>query len=580
MELNRTSTGINRFLNQKKPEKKSDHPASGNVADYLPIMAERYPDRVALCQVVSRTDGKATYESLTFDALNRLSNRYANAFLFHGARRGVKCLIALKPGFDFIASVFAVFKIGAIPVLIDPGMGRANLLNCVSETQPEMMIGIAKAHWARFLYYWAFRSIKIAIGMKGAPPFIPRLESFRDSSISEKYQTAEMAPEETAAILFTTGSTGPPKGVVYTHQVFMSQMDIIRETYGAGPDHVDLPIFPLFALFSVTLGMTSIIPDIDPSKPAEADPEQIVGLLRDHKVSFSFGSPALWKNVSAYCAPRRIKFPTLRRVLMAGAPVTADLHMGLKDIMSPDGETMVPYGATEALPITNFTGTEMLTETADDTRQGKGYCVGYPLPGINIRVIRGTTEALREWSDKYIIPNGEIGEIVVNGPVVTSRYYEKPLATGFAKIKSRLGVWHRMGDMGYFDTKGRLWFCGRKTHVVETEEGPLYTVCCEAIFNTHPAVLRVALAGVRQKGTNYRTPVLIVEPIPGMKPESPEDEATFIRELTHIGKNNPATARIKNFLFHPAFPVDIRHNAKIFREELSEWATKKLRGKI
>jgi acyl-CoA synthetase (AMP-forming)/AMP-acid ligase II len=167
------------------------------------------------------------------------------------------------------------------------------------------------------------------------------------------------------------------------------------------------------------------------------------------------------------------------------------------------------------------------------------------------------------------MPPGQIGEFVVAGPWVTQSYYNRPEATRLAKIHDGQTIWHRMGDVGYQDESGRLWFCGRKSQRVVTSKETLYTIPCEAVFNTHPAVYRTALVGVRRAGE--QVPVLCVELEAGQRPSG-----ELLQQLQAIRDAHAHTQAIRRFLFHPGFPVDIRHNSKIFRERLAEWAAKRL----
>ena len=538
-----------------------------NIAEYFEEASLQRKDEIA---VISTAEGN---RSVTFGQLRDMSNKFACEFRSLEIVKGTKVLLMLRPGPEFIATVFAVFKIGAIPVLIDPGMGRKNLLNCIRKTSPEAMIGIAKAHWVKYLFPFFFRTVRISISHGSfAPPWITSLQSLLKKNTKDAiFKCEETNLDDTAAIVFTTGSTGPPKGVVYTHGIYITQLDIISKTYGAGPDEIDMPAFPLFGLFSVALGMPIMIPDMDPSRPANADPEKIVDALTRNNVTFSFGSPALWKVVCRYCIERNIKLPKLKRVLMAGAPITAELHELLKKTISPDGVTHVPYGATEALPIANFTGLEMLSETAAKTAEGAGYCIGRPIDGMELKVIGAVNVPIEKWTPSLDLPQGQKGEIVVKGPVVTPCYYNEPEHTRNAKIADADGkIWHRMGDVGYYDEKGRIWFCGRKAHRVITKDEILYSVCCEAIFNQHPDVARSALAGIGPEG--QQTAVIIIEPKPGKMPCCENGKSKFIDDLQKLGAKKDFTSRISQFLFHPGFPVDIRHNAKIFREQLAEWA--------
>ncbi|OGV31652.1 MAG: hypothetical protein A2020_05690 [Lentisphaerae bacterium GWF2_45_14] len=554
-----------------------------NIARLLPEMALKYPDKMAVLKPDGKTrEGHPAYTSLTYLQLENLSNTYAIRFSENGITKGIKTFILLRPGLDFIAVAFAVFKTGAIPVLIDPGMGKKNLLSCIGDTAPQAMIAVSMAHWIKTFCRSPFKSVKTSISAGAFPPIgVLKLEKFAKSFTAGKnvkFESAEMTDSDPAAILFTTGSTGAPKGVLYTHGIFNAQVELISETYGTGPGEVDMSAFALFALFASSMGMPSIIPDMDFTRPAQADPQKIIETVLNNNVSFSFGSPALWRNTAAYCIEKEIKLSSLKKVLMAGAPVTEKVHRLVKSVIADDGETLVPYGATEALPVSNFTGTEMLNETAALTAEGRGYCVGYPLRGITVKIIRCVEEAIPEWKDDYILPGDEIGEIVVKGPVVSPEYYNRPEATRAAKIKDADGtLWHRMGDMGYIDSKGRIWFCGRKAHRVVTEQRIYYSVCCEAIFNHHPKVFRTALVGVG-KGKSRR-PVLIVETLPREIPCDEKSRKKFSQELAELGKKSELTCEIKDFLFHPSFPVDIRHNAKIFREKLALWADETLKEK-
>ncbi len=546
-----------------------------NVGHHLPEMAARFPYKTALAYPDGRDRAsRVTYSQLTFSQLEELSNRYASAFRESGIGKDTRVLMLVKPSLEFIALGFAVFKTGATPVFIDPGMGKDNLLDCIKKTEPEAMVAISRAHWISKIFPGAFKTVKTRFSLGGfPPPGCQRLEKLDYASPAPEFPALAMELDDPAAIVFTTGSTGPPKGVVYTHRIFNTQIKVIGEGFGAGPEEVDMSGFPLFAMFAVALGMTSVIPDMDFTRPAEVDPVKILEAVNNHGVSFSFGSPALWRKVATYCIDNKIVLPSLKRVLMAGAPVNAELHDMVKRIIHQDGETLVPYGATESMPIAAFNGTEMLGETAALSSQGKGYCVGYPLPPMEIKIMHPSDTPVPEWNDDLELPAGTVGEIVVKGPVVTREYFLKPEATAAAKITGTDGkVIHRIGDMGYFDTKGRLWFCGRKNHVVKTSSRILYPVCCEAIFNTHPQVFRTALVGVGDS-TGQR-PVIVIE----MIPEANYDPKKIIEELRQLGQDYDFTAEIKDFIFHPGFPVDIRHNVKIFREKLAVWVKSRLKN--
>jgi acyl-CoA synthetase (AMP-forming)/AMP-acid ligase II len=263
----------------------------------------------------------------------------------------------------------------------------------------------------------------------------------------------------------------------------------------------------------------------------------------------------------------------LRRVISAGAPVPAAAVERFCTMLAAGVQVHTPYGATEALPVASIGSDEILGDTRHRTPKGAGVCVGRPVEGMCVKVIRISDDPIPAWRDDLELPRGEVGEIVVQGPVVTRSYYNRPESTALAKIAdpARGGFYHRMGDLGYLDERGRLWFCGRKSQRVVTPSGTLYTIPCEGVFNAHPAVHRTALVGVPRPGGVE--PVLCVE----LEKEAASTPPEVLRqELLALGAAHAQTRAIRTVLFHASFPVDIRHNAKIFREKLATWAAKQL----
>jgi acyl-CoA synthetase (AMP-forming)/AMP-acid ligase II len=283
-----------------------------------------------------------------------------------------------------------------------------------------------------------------------------------------------------------------------------------------------------------------------------------------------FGSPAVIRRVGRYGEPSQLKLPSLRRVISAGAPVSAKELQRFCRLLAPGTQVFTPYGATECLPLSSIGSDEILDETRHQTDLGRGVCVGRPVPGLVVKIIRVTDEPIPVWDKTLEVKPGEIGEIAVKGAHVTRTYYKRADATALAKILDGPGgeFYHRMGDLGYIDGQGRIWFCGRKSHRVVTSQGTFFTIPCEAVFNTHPSVFRSALVGAK-RGSETE-PVLCVE----LEPEVRAEPASLGAELRDLAKRHPHTRAIQRFLVHPGFPVDIRHNAKISREKLALWASR------
>ena len=534
-----------------------------NIAASLPRLAREQPDRVAMRCPDSA--GRYTRE-LTYAQLDARSDAIAAGLGAYRIGRGSRTVVMVRPTPEFFLLMFALFKAGAVPVLVDPGIDRRALKQCLDEAEPEAFIGIPLAQFARRVLGWAKSAKKIVtVGPRWAwgGTTLAKIEA-RGSGAGP--QLADTAPDDVAGILFTSGSTGVPKGVVYRHRHFVAQIELLRNAFGLQPGGVDLPTFPPFALFDPALGLTSVIPDMDPTRPANADPDKLHAAIARFGVTQLFGSPALMKVLADHGAP----LPTVQRVTSAGAPVPPDTVAKIRTLLPDGAQFWTPYGATECLPVAVIEGRE-LESTRAATEAGAGTCVGRAVPPNEVRIIRIVDAPIADWNDVDEVPDGEVGEITVAGPTATDTYFRRDAATRIAKIREALPdggerIVHRMGDVGWFDGEGRPWFCGRKTQRVETADGPLYTEQVEPVFNTHPQVRRTALVGVGEPGR--QTPVLCYELQPGVG----VDRARVEADLRAIGARHPHTARIARFLPHPGFPVDIRHNAKIGRETLAAWA--------
>lgn len=530
-----------------------------NVAHFLAEQAAAQPEAPAVrAPIGRRADGMIRYTERSFAELEAEASAMAHYLTSMGVVRGARVLLMVRPGLDLIRIVFALFKVGAVPIVIDPGMGFKKFLRCVRHSQPDALVGISTAVWIGRLFRPSFRgvSVKIAVG----PGLAKKTALYADRG---SFQVVDSEKDELAAILFTSGSTGPAKGVRYAHGMFLAQIETIRRQYGIEAGEVDLPMLPIFALFNPALGMSTVVPEMDPSRPARVDPAKIVKAIQQNEVTNSFGSPALWTKIVRHCERESITLPSVRRILMAGAPVPPALMAQMRAII-PNGEIHTPYGATEALPVSSISATEVLEDTGMRTQLGEGTCVGRPLPGVCVRIIKpvdGNVASRRETED---LPNGEIGEIIVQGPSVTQSYDRLPEADAGSKISDALKLWHRMGDMGYLDEVERLWFCGRKAERVLTPVGTLYTDCCEAIFNSHPDVFRSALIDL-----GGGLPGIVVEPEAGAFPHTEAERAGFIKSLQELAHSHALTEIIEDFFFEESFPVDVRHNAKIHRLSLA-----------
>ncbi|MEM1032872.1 MAG: fatty acid CoA ligase family protein [Myxococcota bacterium] len=530
-----------------------------NVAQCLPELAARTPEQTAIVM----PDGT----EWSYRALDEESDRLASGLTRAGIGRGVRTALMVKPSPELFLLSFALAKAGAVPVIVDPGVGLGHFQMCLDEAKPQAFIGLPEAHVARLALGWARRSVEVSVCV--GRPVIPGTRSLDEIRAlgTLPFAAAPTRGEDVAAILFTSGSTGPPKGAVYTHGNFDAQIRILRDIAGIAPGEVDVPTFPVFALFDPALGMTSVVPPIDPTRPGAIDPGAVIAPILRHEATNLFGSPALLARLVEGAPDARL--PSLKRIVTAGAPLHEDVLHGCLAMLGPGAQVLSPYGATEALPVALIGSDARLdAEIVAMTQRGAGICVGRPVPETEVRVIAIDDHPIAEWSDTHAVVTGEVGEIVVSGPQVTTSYFDRPDRDAAAKIRDGDRIWHRMGDLGRLDEAGRLWFCGRKAHRVRPPTGPeMYPVPCEVVFNAHPEVRRSALVGPR-RGDGVVRPTIVLEPYRWL---SRADRTRLRADVLDRARAHEHTASIEAVAFRRRFPVDRRHNAKIDRPALTAW---------
>lgn len=574
-----------------------------NVTDRLAAAARNSPQALAIvCPArwspkyacVRRGTSAANYATTTFGALDADATRIARGLATWGVPQGTRLALLVRPGIDFVALVFGLLRAGMVVVLVDPGLGRKNLIRCLAEARPEGFVAVSLAQAARL---WLRRKFPLArwnvtVGKRWfwGGITLPQLREIGTQGSSENLLVKTHA-DDSAAIIFTSGSTGPPKGVLYTQRMFDTQVAEIQRTYDIQPGGVDLACFPLFALFNSAMGVTTVLPEMDFSRPASANPKTLVATANDWQVTQAFASPAVWRMLGEYCAKTSDRISTLKQVFSCGAPVHASVLRSTLACVAANATMHTPYGMTESLPVATIEAAEVLGETAARTDIGGGVCVGRRFESIDWRIIRITDDPIESIGDCEELAEYEIGELIVRGPQVSPRYVTRTLHNASTKIMDqRAGpstaptgggdtpahcnkfgqhdIWHRTGDVGYLDEHHRFWYCGRKSQRVETALGPLYTECVEAVFNSVPMVRRSALVGVGPRGR--QVPAIFVEL------EKLQRTADWHLHLKTFASAHAATQQIEHFFDYPSLPVDIRHNAKINREFLTDWAAKQI----
>ncbi|GAA1650807.1 olefin beta-lactone synthetase OleC [Nonomuraea maheshkhaliensis] len=517
-------------------------------------MTERWvhtrPDAVA-CHI----DGRRHAETLTYTELNDLIDRTARTLAGAGVGAGTRTAVLVPPGRELVAVVMALFRLRAVPILVDPGLGARAMGACFAEAAPEAFVGVPRAHLARVLLGWGRGSVRTTVTVRSQG---------RRPATGQAVESGTGGAEDLALIAFTSGSTGPPKGVPFRRRQLAGQTELLARLGALTPGAVVYSTFLPFALAAPSMGCGSVIPRLGPRHPERSDPAAMAGSIAAHGVTGLFAAPALLDRLARHCVERDPRLATVETVLTAGAPLPFSVLQRAQRCLPAHAEVCSVYGSTECLLVSAAVAAE-LTATAPATAHGAGTCLGRPLPGNRVRVIAVTDEVIPVWSDDLLVPPGTVGEITVAGPAVSDPYLGRPHDTALARIADEGGPVHRMGDLGRLDEQGRLWFAGRKSERVRTADGDLYTDQVEPVFNALPGVRRTALVGVGPAGG--QTPVLCVECEPGTSRRERREIAERVRA------HGPDLGEV---LPHRGFPMDVRHASKIRRPLLARWAAREL----
>lgn len=540
-----------------------------DITDRVRHIALTYPERVALVHASAGIGGRIRYRSHTYRELSDRAESLAVGLREIGIAEGTLCSFMVPPCIDAMVLGLALWRVGAVVVGIEPhSHGLRSVSKSLAKVGPKVFIGTPSAHAARIAFGWGRGTVRtnVVVGRVGLPG-MPTLRSLERRPVPDNPEPASISPRDPAVIAFTTGSTGAPKPTVLRQRNLAAMMSLVLGHWGYedGREVVDMPTFPMFWIIGLAAGGTVVVPPMDFTLegPGDADPGRLLRTIADCGVRSLFGSPALLANLAARASRDGVTLDTVERIVAGGAEVPGPLFSAVRRVLGPAGEIYSDYGATEALPVTEIAGAEVVERTWPMTERGAGVCVGRPLPGVDVRVVAIDDGPIANWAAATELAPGEIGEVVARSPHISENYYRQPNADRDNKIADPSGAsWHRVGDTGYLDDEGRLWVCGRGSHRVITPRGTVYPLCCEPVVNAHPDVVRSALVGVHGRD-GARSAVLCVELRAGA------ERASVQRELTRLMAGVDTTQLVDRIEFVDHIPVDRRHNAKIDRPRLA-----------
>lgn len=536
-------------------------PSGGHLWDALD--ARRHDDDTAVIDMSSSRDGEPLRVSWRHLAA-RVDEIAAGLDAF-GVRAGDRVSLLVQPGPTLTAALYACLRIGAVVVVADRGLGIRGLSRAVRGAVPDVVIGEVAGLAAARTLGWPGRRISAA-----ALPATTSRALGVEASLSDLARAGRgralptpPAPEADAAVLFTSGSTGPAKGVVYTHAQLTALRDTLAAHFGVTADTGLVTGFAPFALLGPALGTRSATPDMDVSAPRTLTAAAVAAAVRASDARMVFLSPAAVANVvatsDALGADDRAALERVETFLSTGAPVSIDLLRRAQRLM-PNAVAHTPYGMTECLLVADVTLPE-IEEAAGD----RGVCVGRPLGTGQVRI--SAIDAEGRATGEPTTDAGATGEIVISAPHLKRGYFRLYLTDREAR-RNLPDRWHRTGDVGHLDAEGRLWVEGRLPHVITTAAGPVTPVGIEQDAETVAQVSRAAAVGVGPVGR--QVVVAVVETGARRAGLASPDLTDAVRAAT--------TQTLAAVLVVPTLPTDIRHNSKIDRARVAAWAERLLAG--
>ena len=585
----------------------------------LAALTERADDiSTAVVDMDPKGDGTSVSVTLTWAELNQQVNAAATRLHALGVRPGDRVNLMVPPGARLTTLIYACMKLGAVIVVADTGLGLPGLTRALKGANPSFLVGIPAALSAARTLLWPGVRISVEplgsvqeklLGVAGSVFTAPAADGTPGAPVPTPtvVEFPSPVPDADAAVLYTSGSTGPAKGVVYTQRQLAGMRDAIANTYGFAPGSGLVAGFAPFALLGPALGATSVTPTMDVTRPKTLTASALASAAAAIDASVVFASPAALVNVVATAdelnAEQRAALAKVQTVLSAGAPIPVPLLEALSALV-PNASLHTPYGMTEGLPVTDVSfemirqaiaeGTPNAAGEVLDPFARDGVCVGFAVYGAAVAI----APLLQDGSvaDELTHEPGVTGEILVSAPHVKDRY-DTLWVTEEQSISTP--GWHHTGDVGHLDASGRLWVEGRLAHVLLTSQGVLTPVAAEQSAESLPEVRRAALVAVGPAGT--AAPVLVIEAsantaalearqsasafkralldrVPGRFPIA-EGVAPF--ELSQLVRQKVAEdtgVELAAVLVVHEHPTDIRHNSKIDRPALGEWASKVLAG--
>ena len=527
---------------RRAPERAKEPPVESiNFAAYLRHAVTQAPEQRAVACAHRGLFGEVTWKAVTVRELDESSDALARGFTAAGWSRGQRVIVLSEPSLDAFACVIALLKVGAVPVVIEPGRTREDIVQCAEAARASVIFCSASGLLKRLIPRGPFKDAKttVLIGAESPVPVpgVKALAAFR-SSDATRMALAPTRPGEPALTMFSSGSAGPSRPVVLDHATLIAQAESLRRSQGLNPAEVVLCDDLLLSMLLVVIGKTAIVPGL--AGAGAKAPEKLVACLDQHAPTTVFGAPPQWRSVAEHCTKVGRMLPNVRQVLLVGGPASLATHGAIQAVL-PSGECRAIYAMTDAVPVASISARDALSDARAITERGGGNCLGRVLPGIDVAIldfgVGGGTA----------VEPGDLGEICIKGARV---------ALSEARAA---GPWTRTGDIGWMDRQGRLWLVGSIRRTAHTRFGPIYGAAGEALFEMHPRVQRAVIVPLGQPG--QQEAVLVVQPVEGRHPKDDAERLELERELLHAAESHQVTRGIRRVVFRKDLPTDARFHA-------------------
>jgi acyl-CoA synthetase (AMP-forming)/AMP-acid ligase II len=511
-----------------------------NIVGILHEQAQARPNAAAIIDVRGGRE-----RVTTFAALEKAAAQGAALLEAYGLQRGETVLVFLPMSAELYIALLALMRLGLTAMFLDPSAGRDHIERCCAICPPAALIATPRAHLLR-LVSPPLRRIRRHFAFAAfLPGTVPWGHAAR---LQPRLEIAASPAEFPALITFTSGSTGQPKATVRSHGFLLEQHRVLERAIHLTPGAVDLTTLPVFVLANLASGVTSLLPDADLRRPGNIAAAPVLRQIRRHRPASVVASPAFLERLCAADPDAAETLPGFRYVFTGGAPVFPD-HLDRFAAAFPGAEIVAVYGSTEAEPIAHIARNELSEDDMAAMSAGAGLLAGAPIAEIRTAVIAaawGTPLPAMSAAEFHqrCLPSAEPGEIVVSGEHVLQGYLH---GRGDAETKFRVDgtIWHRTGDCGYFDVRGRLWLLGRASAVIHDARGQLYPFAVECAARTCAGVERAALLG--RNGQR----ILFVQTCAGQRVDT-----DGLRRSLHW-------AQLDEVRLLRKIPLDKRHNAKV-----------------